>query len=146
MNIFMELSLNFTAILVAVVVNFVLGFIWYTPLFGKAWGKEMGYDPNMKPETNVMIKGMLFMVIGNFFFAWVLAHNIAAWQFVPGVSDMGSMAHATNAAIFTWLGFYFPAHLGSTVWEKKSWKLFFINGGYDLASLFVVAFILTYWK
>ena len=41
----MELKINILAILVAVVVNFILGFIWYTPLFGKTWGKEMGYDP-----------------------------------------------------------------------------------------------------
>ncbi|MBK7243776.1 MAG: DUF1761 domain-containing protein [Saprospiraceae bacterium] len=42
----MELQINMTAIAIAVVANFVLGFLWYTPLFGKAWGKEMGYDPN----------------------------------------------------------------------------------------------------
>ena len=79
----MELKINIAAILVAVVVNFILGFIWYTLLFGQLWGKEMGYDPNVKAESKVMIKGMLFMVIGNFLFAWVFAHNIAAWQFVP---------------------------------------------------------------
>lgn len=142
----MELSINMTAILVAVVVNFFLGFIWYTPLFGKAWGKEMGYDPNMKPDNSVMFKGMAFMVIGNFFFAWVFAHNIAAWEFVPGINEAGPMANAMSAAIFTWLGFYFPGELGNTVWEKKSWKLFFINTGYHLASLIVVAMILTFWK
>ena len=142
----MELTINYTAIIVAVIVNFVIGFLWYTPLFGKTWGKEMGYDTNQKPESGVMIKGMLFMVIGNFFFAYVLAHNIAAWNFVPGVPEMGPATNSIMAACFTWLGFYFPAHLGSTVWEKKSWKLFFINGGYDFVSLLVVATILTHWK
>ena len=67
----MELNLNMAAILVAVVVNFFIGFIWYTPLFGKIWGKEMGYDAKTKPDPKVMVKGMIFMVIGNFFFAWV---------------------------------------------------------------------------
>ncbi len=142
----MEIEINWMAILVAVVVNFVLGFIWYTPLFGKAWGKEMGYDPNEKPDKSVMLKGMAFIVIGNFLMAYVLANNIAAWQFVPGVEAMGPMANALNAAIFTWLGFYLPGQLGATVWEKNSWKLFGINTGYHLASLLVVAFILTYMK
>ncbi len=49
----MELEINMVAILVAVVANFILGFIWYTPLFGKVWGREMGYDPNEKPEVPV---------------------------------------------------------------------------------------------
>lgn len=142
----MELKVNIIAILVAVVVNFVLGFIWYTPLFGKLWGKEMGYDPNIKPEKSDMFKGMAFMVIGNFLFAWVFAHNIAAWGFVPGMAEMGSLSNALTAAIFTWLGFYLPGQLGATVWEKNSWKLFAINTGYSLVSLLVVAFILTYWK
>ena len=134
------------AILVAVVVNFILGFIWYTPLFGKAWGKEMGYDPNEKPEKSAMIKGMLFMVIGNFLFAYVFAHNIAAWTFVPGITELGDVTNAMMAAIFTWLGFYLPGQLGATVWEKNSWKLFGINTGYHLLSLIVVAMILTFWK
>jgi hypothetical protein len=141
----MELKINFAAILVAVVVNFVIGFIWYTPLFGKIWGKEMGYDPTMKPDSKVLAKGMAFMIIGNFLFAWVFAHNIAAWTFVPGVKEMGALSNALSASIFTWIGFYLPGHLGSTVWEKKSWTLFAINAGYDLVSLFVVALILTYW-
>ena len=142
----MELNVNIIAILVAVVVNFFLGFVWYTPLFGKLWGKEMGYAPDMKPDKKIMIKGMAFMVIGNLLFAWVFAHNIAAWQFVPGIKEMGPVSNVLSASIFTWLGFYFPGQLGATVWEKHSWKLFAINGGYTFTSLLVVGFILTYWK
>jgi hypothetical protein len=141
----MELKINMVAILVAVVVNFFLGFLWFTPLFGKIWGKEMGYDPTMKPDRSLMMKGMAFMIIGNFFFAWVFAHNIAAWMFVPGIKEMSPLSNALMSAIFTWLGFYFPGQLGATVWENKSWKLFFINTGYSLVSLLVVAVILVYW-
>ena len=141
----MELKINMMAILVAVAANFVLGFIWYTPLFGKVWGKEMGYDPNEKPDKSVMFKGMAFMLIGNFLFAYVLSHNIAAWMFVPGIKEMGPLSSALMTAIFTWLGFYLPGQLGATVWEKNSWKLFAINTGYHLASLLVVAFVITYW-
>jgi len=141
----MEIKVNIIAVLVAVVVNFILGFTWYTALFGKAWGKEMGYDPDMKPDKSVMMKGMLFMVIGNFLFAWVLAHNIAAWSFVPGAQEMNPLSSGLMAAVFTWLGFYFPGELSATVWQKHSWKLFWINSGYQFLSLLVVALILTHW-
>jgi len=141
----MELKINIAAILVAVVVNFVLGFIWYTPLFGKIWGKEMGHYPNVKPDNKEMIKGMLFMVIGNFLFAWVFAHNIAAWGFVPEVKGMGTISNIISSSVFTFLGFYFPGLLGSTVWQRKSWTLVAIDGGYNLVSLLVVATILSYW-
>lgn len=140
------IEVNMLAVLVAVVANFILGFLWYTPLFGKVWGREMGYDPEEKPAKSEMLKGMAFMLIGNLLFAWVFAHNIAAWQFVPGIKEMSPISNALMSAIFTWLGFYLPGQLGATVWEKNSWKLFFINTGYHLASLLVVAIILTLWK
>ena len=142
----MEIKINFIAIIVAVIANFVLGALWYMPIFGKLWAKEKGFDLNEKPDKSVMFKGMFYMVIGNLLFAWVFAHNIAAWQFVPGIKEMGNMPNIMMSAIFTWLGFYLPGNLGATVWEKKSWTLFFIDAGYHLASLFLVAFILTVWK
>jgi hypothetical protein len=142
----MELKVNISAILVAVLVNIVLANLWYMPLFGKAWGREMGHDPSIKPEKSLMIRGMLFMVIGNFLFAWVLAHNIAAWSFVPGANEMNPLTSGLSAAIFTWLGFYVPGELGATVWQKHSWKLFGINTGYQLVALLVASLILTHWR
>ena len=139
----MEMNINFIAILVAVVANFILGFIWYTPLFGKAWAKEMGFDTNIKPAGGEMAKGMIFMVIGNFFLAYVFAHNIAAWSFVPGMEEMSTTVSIMNTAIFTWLGFYLPVDIGIVTWEKKSWKLFFINTGYHFMMLLVASIILT---
>ena len=122
-----EMHINIMAVLVAVVANFVLGFIWYTPLFGKAWAKENGFDTSIKPTGGEMAKGMIFMVIGNFLMAYVFAHNMAAWSYVPGAQEMSPVSNIMSSSIFTWLGFYLPGDLGSTVWEKKSWKLFGIN-------------------
>jgi hypothetical protein len=139
----MEMNINFVAILVAVVANFILGFIWYTPLFGKAWAKENGFDTSVKPASGELAKGMIFMVIGNFFLAYVFAHNIAAWSYVPGMDQMSPMVSVANSAIFTWLGFYLPVDIGIVTWEKKSWKLFFINTGYHFMMLLVASLILT---
>ncbi len=141
----MEIKINFLAILVAVVVNFFIGFLWFMPLFGKAYGKEMHFE-NMESKKGEMLRGMIFMVIGNFLFAYVFAHNISAWYFVPGMQNMGVLQNTLMSGLFTWLGFYFPGHLSATVWERKSWKLTFIQGGYSLVSLLVVAFILIVWR
>lgn len=137
-----QINVNFLAIFIAVVANFILGSLWYMPFFGKIWGREMGYDSDNKPEKSEMMKGMLSMLVGNLLFAWVLAHNIAAWSFVPGTKDLSAVANILMSAVFTWLGFYFPVDLGAIFWEKKSIKLFAINTGYHLASLLVVSAIL----
>ena len=138
------MHINFTAVLVAVVANFFLGFIWYSPLFGKAWAKEMGFDISVKPSGADMAKGMIFMVIGNFFLAYVFAHNIAAWNYVPGIKEMPKMSNVMSSTIFTWLGFYLPVDIGVVAWEKKSWKLFGINTAYHFVMLLIASLILTY--
>lgn len=139
----MDFPINYIAILVATVANFFLGFVWYTPLFGKAWAREMGFDTSVKPPAGAIAKGMTIMVIGNFLMAYVFAHNMAAWTFVPGMDIMPAIGTILNSAIFTWLGFYVPVDLSAIAWENKSWKLFFINTGYHLAMLLVAATILT---
>ena len=140
-----NIHINMLAVVIAVAANFILGFIWYTPLFGKAWGKEMGFDMNQKPPSSALVKGMVFMVIGNFLLAYVFAHNIAAWNPVTWGQAPSAMSPAQNAfmaAVFTWLGFFVPQDLGRVAWEMKSWKLFFINTGYHFIALLVVAMIL----
>lgn len=139
-----EIHINYTAVAVAVVANFFLGFIWYTPLFGKAWAAEMGFDMSVKPPASVMVKGLTIMVIGNFLMVYVFAHNQVAWSYVPGSSEMSAMANIMSAAIFTWLGFYLPGDLSRVAWEKASWKLFTINTVYHFLTLLVAATILTY--
>ena len=141
----MELRINVVAVFAAVAVNFVIGFVWYAALFAKAWGREMGYDPNMRPDKKTMLKGMALMLIGNFLFAWVLAFYLAGWQYIPGAKEMRPLVTGVNSAISVWIGFYVPVHLSRIVWEKHSWKLFFINSGYHLVATVVVAVILSYW-
>lgn len=138
-----QLGINITAIIVATITNFILGFLWYTPLFGKAWAKEMNFDMSRKPTGGEMAKGMIFMVIGNFLMAYVLAHNNAAWSFVLGAKDFSPTMTIMNASFFTWLGFYLPGDLSRVAWEKSSWKLFGINTGYHFMMLLVAATILT---
>ena len=138
-----DLNINLLAVLLAVVANFILGFLWYTPIFGNAWAKELGFDITVKPPASVMVRGMAIMVIGNFLLAYVLAHNIAAWTYVPGMDSMPVIGKILNASVFTWLGFYLPGDLSRVAWEKESWKLFWINTGYHFLMLLVAATILT---
>jgi hypothetical protein len=142
-----NIEINWLAIGIAVVANFFLGFLWYTPLFGKAWAKEMGFDMTQKPPSGALAKGMIIMVIGNFLMAYVFAHNIAVWNPVtwgqPLPAEYSPAMMAGSAAFFTWLGFFLPVDLNRVAWEMKSWKLFFINTTYHLLALIVVAFILV---
>lgn len=141
----MELEINFTAVAFCVLLSFILGFVWYAALFTKPWTKEMGFDPKMRPNKKQMMKGMAVSVIGNFLFVWMLAFYLAGWKYFPNSNEMGTMSFALNSALSVWLGFFVPVHLSKIVWEKHSWKLFFINSGLNLASAILVSIILAYW-
>src|ERR1044071_3421842 len=92
-----NIEINWVAILVAVVANFILGCLWYTPLFGKVWAKEMGIDMTQKPPASALAKGMIFMVIGNFFMAYVFANNMAAWDPTTWGQPPSPVSPAMNA-------------------------------------------------
>ena len=141
----MEININFLAVAACVLLSFILGFMWYAALFMKPWTKEMGYDPNLRPDKKQMMKGMTVSVIGNFFFVWMLAFYLAGWKYFPNSNEMGTISFAVNSALSVWLGFFVPVHLSKIVWERHSWKLFFINSGYNLVSAILVAIILAYW-
>lgn len=140
----MEIKINLTAVVIATIANFILGWLWHGPLFGNSWAKEMKMDRTAKPDPKIMIKGMLLTVIGNFFMAYVLAHDVFAWSLVPGIGDMkAGLSVPFQTAFFLWLGYYVPTHLGATTWEGKSWKLTAINLGYHFVSLLIAAIIIT---
>ncbi|MFQ6678417.1 MAG: DUF1761 domain-containing protein [Fidelibacterota bacterium] len=73
----------------------------------------------------------------------MFAHNMAAWEYVPGMREMPAISNGFQTALFTWLGFFLPVDLGTVTWEKKSWKLFGIDTSYHFITLSVVAMILV---
>lgn len=141
-----SIHVSYVAIAIAVFANFILGFVWYTFLFKRAWSIEMGFDPDMEPEKGEMQKGMLLTILGNFLLAWVLAHNIAVWNPTTwglAPSEYSDACRALMAAFYTWLGFSVPLLLSGVAWGKQSWKLFSINATYNLVAMIVIALILV---
>lgn len=106
----------------------------------------MGYDPNMRPSRGTTAKGMALSALGSFLFAWVLAFYIAGWRLLPGApSEVGALPFALNSALSVWIGFFLPVQLSRVVWEKHSWRLFAIHGGYHLVATVLVTLILVFW-
>lgn len=144
-----DIQINFVSLLVATVAGFFLSYVWYTPLFGKVWAKEMGFDAAEVQPTPALIKSLLLTVVSVFLISMVLANNIAAWTpstwGITGV-NLNKVSQSLQAAGFTWLGFFVSNLLLGVAWEKRSWKLFAIDAGYYLSLLLVIAFITVYMR
>ena len=68
-------NVNYLAILVAGIISMVVGFLWYGPLFGKAWMRLSGFDSKKIDESKKkgMTKSYIIMFIATLIFACVLA-------------------------------------------------------------------------
>lgn len=136
------------AIAAAAAASVVIGFVWYGPLFGAAWMREMSLPPDFKPDAARLKRSMLLMVVGALLTAIALACAIEVmrpsnWQ--TG-ADAPDGVYGLTAAALVWIGFYVPMLLGGVAWENRSWKLFGINAGYHLAALLAAGLILAYWR
>ena len=138
---------NAMSLAISTVVGFFWSYIWYTPLFGKAWAREMGFDPSERPPTPQLIKSLLLTLLSVLLIGFVLGNNIAVWT--PSTwgimgQNLPKYAQALQAGVFTWMGFFLPMLIHGVAWEKRSWKLFLINAGYYLTLLLVLSSITIY--
>lgn len=145
-----NIHLYWPAILAAIAAGFVLGFLWFGPIFGKIWAREMKFAPDYRPSTAVMIKATLLQLVGTALTVYVLAHSQEVWKpfstWGLGTTDGGTWMYGVMSAGFTWLGFFVPQQLTGVAWENKSWKLFAINAGGNLATLMAQGLILAGWR
>lgn len=133
---------NLFVVLIAAVASMGLGYLWYGPLFGKLWMKEMsmkGSDMS-KAAKHGMAKSYGVMFVGSLVMAYVLAHAIV---FAATYLKMTGISAGLMSGFWNWLGFIAPVTLGSVLWEGKSFKLWLINSGYWLVTLLTMGVILT---
>lgn len=136
----MDIQINYLAVLAAGVSNMILGALWYGPLFGKMWMRLMGLSDQRLNELKTRGMGKLYAsaFIMALVMAFVLAHFAFVWEAI-------SVHDALQLAFWTWLGFIVTTMINPVLWEGKSWKLYFINIGYQLVALKVMALILVLW-
>ena len=143
-----NLIVNWPAIFVATIAGFVIGGIWYGPLFSKPWAKAMGMSMDKKPDPKVMRKAFALQFLGLFLTSYVLTFSAQVWR--PSVWGLGADApnyvYGICGAVFSWVGFYIPLQFGKISWEMRPWKLFWINVGHDLVTLLTISQILAYWR
>jgi hypothetical protein len=129
-------EVNYLAVLAAAIASFLLGGLWYSPaLFGKAWQREAGVsDEKMKNSNMGMIFGLSF----------VLA-LIAAWVFALFLGPRPPMALGLGAGFSAGLCWVAASFGISYLFERRSFKLWLINGAYHTLQFTIIGVILALW-
>ncbi len=132
-------NLNWLHVLVAAIAYFMLGAVWYSPLFGKKWVAYQGIDVN-NPDAKsgmgaIMAGSFILMAIATIALA-VLVERLQLTQAISGV----------KLGLLTGLCFSATAISITYLYIKKPLGLHFIDGGYHIVGQIVAAIILCVWR
>jgi Protein of unknown function (DUF1761) len=128
------------AILVAAVVAWLIGALWYSPvMFAKAWVNAHGYTPEqvaaMRVTQGKVIASILVAMILMAAVLQIFLNHLGATSLRTG---MGWAFHA-------WLGFALPLGFIAHLYSHKRITAWLIDLGYQLVYLVVMGAILGAW-
>lgn len=135
------MDLSYPAIIVASLLQFAFGAVWYTPVFGKTWGRMHGFEKYSKAEQQKMMKGMgpilglqfIVTIVTTFVFALLLNSFPTDWN-VYGLAG------------FFWLGFIVPTQISAVLFggTEPQWivKKILIMAGGSLGCMMIAAAVL----
>jgi len=134
------LGINYLAVVVAAVVAFVMGGLWYSPLlFGKAWVKLRGIDSAGAAGAQMRPPEILAEFVRSLIVAVVLAGFVVHLGVVNWVG-------AIYLGLAVWIGFQATSIVGAVIHEHYPSKLYAIHTGDALAKTLVMAVILGVWR
>lgn len=113
----------FVEVLIAGVAAFMLGFAWYTALFGKIWQVETGVTDEQAQQGVAVTHGVAFLMMLIIAFALNMImgfHEPVEQTFV----------HGAQHGLMAWSMFALPVMVIHYLYQKKSFKLILIDVGY----------------
>lgn len=135
------ITVNFWAILVAAIVSFAIGALWYSPiLFGKEWMtlSKMTAADIAAAKAKGMWKGYVIQFVVSLISFLVLGFLVSA------TSGM-TASDGAFLGFLAWLGFSATEAAGRVLWERKPMKLVLINSVCVLLSLVIGGAIIGAW-
>jgi hypothetical protein len=130
-------GVNFLAVLVAAFGAFIIGWLWYGPLFGNLWMKLNGFS-----KENVQESGLPMPVILTANYIATALAALAIAMFIGAESNAGFGVFAGVMIAVFWIG---TSRLNDVLYEKKPMALYWINFGYNLVIYAVMGGILGTW-
>jgi len=107
------MELNYLAILVATVLQFVWGWIWYMPLFGKTWGTIHGFNSKSPEEQARMQKEMMPLMVTQ-----IIVTFITTFVFALLAGGLPASWSLFGLAGFFWIGFIVPTQIAAVIFSE----------------------------
>ncbi|HKW56954.1 MAG TPA: DUF1761 domain-containing protein [Candidatus Acidoferrum sp.] len=128
---------NYAAVVVAAVVYWLLGALWYGVLFSKPWMALEHLTDAQAQSMNPVLPYVITFAL-NLLIAFVLA-QLCAWR------NANTAAKGASLGILLWIGFVGPVTFTTNMYEMRPLELFAINEFFSLAGLCLMGIILGAW-
>lgn len=138
----------------------LIGFLWYGPIFGKAWMKETGMTDEKAKEGNMLVTMGLTYLFSNFLGFILLSlviHQMGVFSLFAGMEGFGeagsaaqlqfeavvgplkdlhrTFGHGALHGTMAGIGIAFTVLAVNSMFEMKSWKYIWINAGYWIVTM-----------
>lgn len=129
-----QVDFNWLAVIAAAVSAFVLGGIWYGPLFKQVWCREAGIDPNSAPPHPKLTFATAFG-----------CSLLAALMFAIALPPEAGPADGFGAGFVVGLFFVAMSFGINYAFAQRSVKMWMIDAGYHIAQFSLYGLILGAW-
>jgi hypothetical protein len=128
-------TINWLSVFVAALSGFVIGSLWYGPLFQKPWMQLTGMTKEKGAQANMAV---------TFGGAYVL-NVIGAAGIAMVLGDHGGWHNGLHTGALAGL-FFVAAALGVIyLFEQRPWRLWCINAGYQVVNFAAMGAVLGAW-
>jgi hypothetical protein len=163
------MEINVIILFIAALVPMIIGFVWYGPLFGNAWMKEMNFTKESLKGQNmikVFILSYIFSLLVAFFLQFIVIHQGGVFStllesgstelqvdvlvyFEDFMAKYGdnyrTFKHGALHGAMSGLFFVLPILSIIAMFERKSAKYVAINAGYWVVTLAIIGGIICEW-
>jgi uncharacterized protein DUF1761 len=142
-------QVNYLAVLVAGIVIFLLGGLWYSPLlFAKRWTALQGRtEEQMRAQAAAANMPLMYLsaFICGLIIAWAMA--VLGNCFMPpsAISVGDWVMRGIKLGAFAWFGFVLPTSYATALFSMKPKQLWLIDAGYNLVAFVLAGIILMAW-
>lgn len=132
----MELGImDWAGVVVAALSSFVIGGLWYGPLFGKAWMAASGVSEEKASQASMgKVMGLSFLL--------QLVAAAVLLMFIGPEAELGFAVAAAGAVGLFWVT---PALGVIYLFEQRPLAHWVVNGGYNVVAFTVMGLVLGLW-
>ncbi|KAA3634603.1 MAG: DUF1761 domain-containing protein [Bacteroidetes bacterium] len=134
-----ELKINHLAVLASVVLLFVLGFLWYGPVFGEQWMGMVGLDRATieanPPGAGIWVTNVVSAIVSMYALAWLFTRL-----------NVQSAMDGAKYALIIGVAFVLLSTMTTNMFAQRPYGLAWITGGNTTVGLVIGGIILGAWR